>query len=481
MTPLFSSSLLRSQTDERLLSLAAAGHDRAFETIVERYRRPLLRACRRMLPESRAEDAVQTTFVRAWSALQAGTEVRDLKPWLYRIAHNQSVDALARRGYDYDELEETLTADPGALPEVDYERREVIRNTLTSVAGLPERQRAALLGVAVEGRPHEEVARELGMTDGALRQLLHRARTQVRAAATAITPGPLVVWAASSGGGGSGDAATRIAELATGGGGAAVTAMVFKAGAVVVATGALVTQAPKVLSHHTVATAVAAPRVAGATSAGEPAAAPGLIPAALRTSGRPSQPGSGTAGPTPSISSGSQHSGVPSASGTNTPGGSGSAPGGGGTTPSSSTPGTTPTSGGGSGSSGSGSGTSGSSGSSGSGSGSSSGSGAGASSGSGSGSGASGSGSDSGSSAGSDSGSGSSSGETESGSGSGTGSGSGSGETQSGSGSGTGSGSGGDSGSGSGSGSSGHDSHETPDPPEAPDPPEPVDKGDHTP
>ena len=54
-----STVLLRTQSDERLVALARAGHDRAFEAIVERYRRPLLRACRRILPEARAEDALQ--------------------------------------------------------------------------------------------------------------------------------------------------------------------------------------------------------------------------------------------------------------------------------------------------------------------------------------------------------------------------------------------------------------------------------------
>jgi DNA-directed RNA polymerase specialized sigma24 family protein len=46
--------LLRTQSDERLVALAAAGHERAFEAIVERYRRTLLRHCRRYLPEARA-------------------------------------------------------------------------------------------------------------------------------------------------------------------------------------------------------------------------------------------------------------------------------------------------------------------------------------------------------------------------------------------------------------------------------------------
>ena len=47
-------TLLRTQTDERLAALARDGHERAFEAIVERHRKPLLRAARRVLPEGRA-------------------------------------------------------------------------------------------------------------------------------------------------------------------------------------------------------------------------------------------------------------------------------------------------------------------------------------------------------------------------------------------------------------------------------------------
>jgi hypothetical protein len=47
-------TLLRTQSDDRLVALASAGHERAFEAIVERYRRALLRAARLVLPEARA-------------------------------------------------------------------------------------------------------------------------------------------------------------------------------------------------------------------------------------------------------------------------------------------------------------------------------------------------------------------------------------------------------------------------------------------
>ena len=88
MTPIVSATLLRTQSDARLLALARQGYERAFEAIVERYRKPLHRYCRRMLPEARAEDAVQQTFLKAWGAIGDGVEVQDLKPWLYRISRN---------------------------------------------------------------------------------------------------------------------------------------------------------------------------------------------------------------------------------------------------------------------------------------------------------------------------------------------------------------------------------------------------------
>src|SRR5215217_5548319 len=226
--------LLRTQTDERLVALASAGHERAFEAIVERYRRPLLRHCRRYLPEARAEDALQQALVSAWSALRRGDEVRALRPWLHRIVHNTSLNALRAAGYDYDQLKDTLHGSGG--PAEPAERSAVVRQTLAGLAALPERQREALLKIAVEGRSQDEVAADLGLSRGAVRQLVHRARTSLRAAATAVVPLPLAVWLASAGGD-RGDLAARIGELAAGAGGGATLA---KAGAVAALAGTAV-------------------------------------------------------------------------------------------------------------------------------------------------------------------------------------------------------------------------------------------------
>jgi RNA polymerase sigma factor (sigma-70 family) len=254
MTPLLlSGSLLRTQSDGRLATLARGGHDRAFEAIVERYRRPLQRYLRRLLSEPLAEDVLQATFVRAWQALCSGTEVHDLRPWLYRIAHNQAVNALRVAG--------TALADAPGVPaevasaETEIERREELRETLHGIGALPDRQRAAIVAVAVADRPHADVAAELGLSDGALRQLLLRARTALRTAATAITPYPIVTWLAGS----QEVSAARVAEVATGAGGAGVA---VKAGAAMLAAGAVVAGAPALRDEHVSTPAKRAPAAA---------------------------------------------------------------------------------------------------------------------------------------------------------------------------------------------------------------------------
>jgi RNA polymerase sigma factor (sigma-70 family) len=226
--------LLRTQTDERLVALAAAGHERAFEAIVERYRRPLLRHCRRYLPEARAEDALQQALVSAWSALRRGDEVHALRPWLHRIVHNTSLNALRAAGYDYEQLRDTLHG--GGGPAELAERSAVVRQTLAGLAALPERQREALLQIAVEGRSQDQVAEELGLSHGAVRQLVHRARTSLRTAATALMPLPLAGWLAADDGA-RGDMVARVGELVAGAGGGATLA---KAGAVAALAGGAV-------------------------------------------------------------------------------------------------------------------------------------------------------------------------------------------------------------------------------------------------
>ncbi len=227
MGQVIGASIMRTQSDARLAGLAADGHALAFEAIVARYERELLRHCARIAP-AQAEDAVQQTFLSAWTALQKGTTVRDLRGWLHRIAHHAALRTIPPAGLAVQLADGDGTCE--AL-EAAVERRLALRGAFAAVADLPERQREALLRTAVDGESRESVAGQLGISTGAVRQLVHRARQTLRAAATAVVPAPLLVRLAGVDDGLAGG---------VGGLGAAGAGVAMKAGAVAAVVASMV-------------------------------------------------------------------------------------------------------------------------------------------------------------------------------------------------------------------------------------------------
>jgi RNA polymerase sigma factor (sigma-70 family) len=227
--------VLSTQSDERLVDLVRAGSESAFETIVERYRRALMRYVSRLLPPERAEDVVQQAFVKAYEAMHRDGAELNLRPWLYRIAHNTALNALRDRGLRHDELDERI--DGVERPDQALERSQGLRDVLVAVQALPERQRDAILLRELEGRSYEEIALALGVTGGAVRQLLNRARNSLRSAAAALTPMPLLTRLAS--GDSTEPAAARVAEM-VGMGAAGSGAVMAKLCATALVTGVVV-------------------------------------------------------------------------------------------------------------------------------------------------------------------------------------------------------------------------------------------------
>lgn len=249
-------SILRAQADERLVDMTRAGQDRAFEALVARYRAPLHRFCSRSLSHGRAEDVVQQTFIKAYAAMKADDAALDFKPWLYRIARNTSIDALRQSGWS----DEVLAPDGGASegPEGAVERRQQLAGLVAAVRALPERQRDAVVLRELEGRSYEDIATRLGVTDGAVRQLLHRARSSIRAMTTSLTPIDLLYRLAARMPGAP-PTPSRLAELTAGAG---VAATVPKVVTAVLVTGAIaggVADPPAVLEGADKATVAEAP------------------------------------------------------------------------------------------------------------------------------------------------------------------------------------------------------------------------------
>jgi RNA polymerase sigma factor (sigma-70 family) len=182
-----SDRLLDAEPDDHLVSLVQTGHEAAFAAIVRRYERELQAQARRLSSDGRAEDAVQQAFLNAFTALQGGSEVRHLRGWLHQILRHEVTRA--RVPIDAP-LEATVAC--GETLEDTVARRATAHDALAELSALPDRQRDALLGTAVLGFPRAHVARTMGLSEGAVRQLVHRARLRLRQGASALIPFPLV-------------------------------------------------------------------------------------------------------------------------------------------------------------------------------------------------------------------------------------------------------------------------------------------------
>ena len=161
---------------DRLAQRAAAGDRRAFAAIFRRHHQELYRYCRAILhhPED-AQDALQATMVKALRALSGEKREIALKPWLFRIAHNEAISLMrARRNSAALDPEQP---DPAATVEHHAATRDRLRELMRDLDQLPERQRGALVMRELNGFSFEEIGRALGMRPAAAKQAVYEART----------------------------------------------------------------------------------------------------------------------------------------------------------------------------------------------------------------------------------------------------------------------------------------------------------------
>jgi RNA polymerase sigma factor (sigma-70 family) len=178
--------------DADLVRRARDGDDRAFEEIVRRYRAPLIRYSSRHVGRDYAEDVTQHAFARAAMHLRDDPRPIHLRAWLYRVAHNAAINMRARKDWGHEELSPDVDGVPQP-PDVAAQRTEV-REVVAHMDDLPERQAAALKMSVFEGLDYEEIARHLDTSPNSVRALLSRARSQLRNAAAALAPVPLLHW-----------------------------------------------------------------------------------------------------------------------------------------------------------------------------------------------------------------------------------------------------------------------------------------------
>jgi RNA polymerase sigma-70 factor, ECF subfamily len=181
--------LRTTHSDERLVALVRAGRDDAFTAIVERHRPRLVAFARGLLGGAHhdAEEAVQDALLRALHALRADDRPILLGPWLTTIVRNRCLDVLRRpRRTTALEQHERFLRDATTDPHERLVGREALRALVDDLAGLPARQREALVAHELGGEPHAAIAARLHVTTSGSKALVHRARLglqELRAAA----------------------------------------------------------------------------------------------------------------------------------------------------------------------------------------------------------------------------------------------------------------------------------------------------------
>ncbi len=180
------SALLRLQSDERLIAMTRRGQSAAFETLCSRYQSRLLSFCRHMLGSREdAEDVLQEVFAAAFNAVLADEREINVRPWLYRIARNRSLNHLRRASaigvdsMDVHYAEHGLSTGDRAI------RRESFRELLADVQQLPETQRTALLLREIDALSYDQIADAMETTVPSVKSLLVRARISLAEAAEA--------------------------------------------------------------------------------------------------------------------------------------------------------------------------------------------------------------------------------------------------------------------------------------------------------
>ena len=190
--------------DEKpLVARLRAGDDASYERLVRTYGGRMLAVARRLLRnEEDARDCVQDAFLQAFRHIDKFEERASLGSWLHRIVVNAALMKIrARERRREDSIEDLLPqfdADGHRLEpeaelaeslEISLERRETSEFVRRAIDQLPEGYRNLLILRDIEGYDTEEAAALLGLTPGAVKTRLHRARAALKSLLAPIMRG----------------------------------------------------------------------------------------------------------------------------------------------------------------------------------------------------------------------------------------------------------------------------------------------------
>lgn len=189
------------KTDAELVASARQGSQDAYRELVKRFERPVFSLVVRMVQDSAtAEDLAQEVFVKAFRRLDTYDPRWKFSSWLFKIAHNTTIDHLRRSAPETVPLE-AEEDDRGGLsavladgssedPQAAAERRDLARSLERAISRLRPEYRQAVLMFYAHGASYQEICEVTGLPLGTVKTNLHRARKELAQAMTDLGWGP---------------------------------------------------------------------------------------------------------------------------------------------------------------------------------------------------------------------------------------------------------------------------------------------------
>ncbi len=179
----------QAMTDEDIVEAFRRGDDRATSALYERYGRLVFTVCLRVLGNrTLAEDATQQTFVQAWKNAHSFDASRQFGPWLATISQRVSIDILRHEQRRiHGSLDESNHRHPGQTDTAlttagpDAAQIEAVWKVREAIDALPDDDRKLMRLQHLEGVPHSEIAKILGLPLGTVKSRSHRIHRQLAA------------------------------------------------------------------------------------------------------------------------------------------------------------------------------------------------------------------------------------------------------------------------------------------------------------
>lgn len=179
------------EVDQQLVERAQRGEKAAFELLVAKYQRKLVRLLSRFIRDpTEVEDVAQEAFIKAYRALPSFRGESAFYTWLYRIGINTAKNYLVALGRRAPTVTETESADGDSYeesgqvpdlntPENELMSRQIAETVNSAVEALPEELRTAITLREIEGLSYEEIASMMNCPIGTVRSRIFRAREAI--------------------------------------------------------------------------------------------------------------------------------------------------------------------------------------------------------------------------------------------------------------------------------------------------------------